>query len=73
MGTHVGYVVVLEEPVNDEYSFEHVITALKQIKGVVEVKPVLGSIDMAMAEHKVRHELMLKLYELAAEFGGRKK
>ncbi len=48
---HSGYVVTLAKDIREDDA-EAVITALKMIKGVVSVKPVVADVVMHIAEER---------------------
>lgn len=60
---HSGYVVVLDKDIREDDA-EAVITALKMIKGVVGVKPVISGIELEIAQARVDREWRAKLYAL---------
>jgi hypothetical protein len=45
------------------------LSAIEQIKGVLSVEPVVADAASHMASTRIRHELSMRLYELAREFG----
>lgn len=45
---HTAYFVTLEEPIRDDDA-ESIVTALRQIKGVVDVRSVIADIDQMAA------------------------
>jgi hypothetical protein len=49
---HAGYVVTLSEDVREDDA-EAIINAIRMIRGVVDVAPVLGGVDMQIAEARV--------------------
>jgi len=59
---HAGYVVVLEEAIREDDA-EQTVAALKQIKGVLDVRPIINDPMLTAAEARVRQELMRKFYE----------
>ena len=59
---HSGYVVVLKEDIREDDA-ESILTALRMIKGVVSVEPIIGGYDLIMAQARVRNELTGKIYE----------
>lgn len=60
---HAGYLVVLEEDIRQDDAL-WTINAIKHIKGVVSVKPVIGSFDVHIAEERVRIEIWEKIRAL---------
>lgn len=63
-----GFIVVLEHTIRDDDA-EQTIQAIKQIKGVLTVEPVVAD---GIAEHTARawarHQMSRRLYELAESF-----
>jgi len=58
-----GFIVTLGDDLRDDDAAA-TIAAIKQIKGVIAVKPVLGGdMDDEMARERVRHELWKKIHE----------
>jgi hypothetical protein len=45
---------------------EPTIAALRQIKGVLSVEPVISDVNLRMAEERVRQDLRAKLWEALA-------
>ena len=60
---HAGYVVTLEENIREDDA-ALTIAAIKQIKGVIDVCPVVTDPRLVMAEARVRHFYMDKIRKL---------
>lgn len=60
---HAGYIVVLDEVIREDDA-ENIINAIKMIKGVIEVEPVIDNSDIQMAKLHARNEIINKLFEL---------
>lgn len=55
-----GYVVVLEENMREDDA-QAITNAIKMVKGVLTVQPVIGGIEDVFTEERVRRELGEKL------------
>lgn len=54
---HSGYVITLDHDIREDDA-ERIITALRQIRGVVDVRPVVADgIEQHIAESRVRVEI----------------
>jgi hypothetical protein len=60
---HNGYIVTLEQNIREDDA-ESTIAALRQIKGVLSVQPVVADLTFAMAEDRARHEIASKVLEV---------
>ena len=60
---HAGYIVTLAENTREEDA-EAILTAIGMIKGVLSVTPVVGDINLILAQERVRHDLSRKLLEI---------
>ena len=58
-----GYVVVLEENAKDEAE-ERILTALRQVRRAVSVKPVAAELEDHFAHERVKHELFQRVVEV---------
>ncbi len=58
-----GFVVILEKDIREDDA-EATIAAIKQIKGVLKVKPNIGSLDEAIAAERIRYELRRQIFEV---------
>jgi hypothetical protein len=57
---HAGYVITLAENIREDDS-QATIAAIKQIKGVLDVTPVINDPGMMIAEVRAGHEFRDKL------------
>lgn len=57
-----GVVVTFEQNIRVDDA-EATIAALRQIKGVLSVQPVIGDITVTMAEERAKHEITMRVYE----------
>jgi len=55
--------VALEKDIRSDDA-ESILEAIKMIKGVRNVKPLVANPDTWMAEERARHELTMKLWEV---------
>ena len=60
---HSGYVVILDGEMREDDA-QATIAALRQIKGVVDVKPVVRGINDFVAAVQERHRIMKAIYEI---------
>lgn len=60
---HAGYLVTLEKDMREDDA-EGVITALRMVKGVVSVEPVIGDPSLALAEERARFRLQKALWDV---------
>lgn len=58
-----GFAVVLEKNLKDEDA-ERTINAIKQIKGVLTVKPNIGSFDEITAAARVKADLARRMWDV---------
>jgi hypothetical protein len=63
---HAGYIVTLSNDIREDDA-EAVITALKMVKGVVGVEPVLADSSVHVAEMRIGSEVRQKLYQFIQE------
>lgn len=59
---HCAYIVTLERDIREDDA-EATITALRQIRGVLNVEPCVTDIDLHVAESRAVHSLRMKLYD----------
>ncbi len=57
-----GLTVTIESGIRDN-DCDHIINAIKQIRGVVSVASHIDDIDNHLAKQQVRHELREKFFE----------
>lgn len=60
---HCGYVVALDKNIREDDAAE-TIAAIKQIKGVMNVKPILGDSTEMVATMRARNDVITKLLDL---------
>lgn len=58
---HIGYVVTLEGPVREDDS-EAALNAIRMIKGVVAVEPVIDNPGTQMAYQKAKYDIERRLW-----------
>jgi hypothetical protein len=61
---HAGYVVTPADDIRDDDA-EHIINALKMIKGVVSVLPVEADLSTHIATERVHHQVEFELSRFA--------
>jgi hypothetical protein len=49
---HAGYIVVLAEDIREDDAEEGVLNALRMIKGVASVKPIIADYELHVAEER---------------------
>lgn len=59
---HSGYIVVLENEIRDDDA-QPILDALRMIKGVISVEPIVGGVDVQIAQMHERTALRQKLYD----------
>ena len=60
---HAGYVVTLAKDIREDDA-EAILTALRMVKGVLSVKPIIADLNLITAQERVRHDLTQKLREV---------
>ena len=69
---HAGYVVTLAEDVREDDA-QPILEAIRMIKHVASVEPVVSDMMFHMAEERVKHRLFMKMYDAVREvFAGEK-
>ena len=63
---HAGYVVVLDRDIREDDA-EATLNALRMVRGVIRVEPVVADPAMMLAEGRARMECAGRLRELARE------
>lgn len=58
-----AFIVILERDIRDDDA-QPVLNALRQIKGVLRVKPHIAGFEESIAYERVRQELIEKLWEV---------
>ena len=59
---HAGYVVTLEEDIREDDA-ANIVCALNMVEGVLSVRPVVGSVDIHIAEERARTRLLTKVLD----------
>ncbi len=57
-----GFIVTLDQDIRDD-DVEPIIAAIRQLRHVISVTPLVSSPDLHMAAARVRSELSRKLWE----------
>ncbi len=60
---HAGYIIALDHEIREDDA-EATIAAIKQIKGVIGVTPVIADVNYAIAKECVYRELSNKLLDI---------
>ena len=63
---HMGYIVTLENAAHEDDS-QRTIDAIRQIRGVIDVAPVVGDSISYMAREQARYELQTAIYNALSE------
>jgi len=64
---HSAYVVVLEHDMREDDA-EQTLSALRQIRGVLSVEPIVSNLEQHIAENRATHAMRVKLYEFIKEW-----
>jgi hypothetical protein len=64
---HAAYIVVLEDDIRDDDAGESVLIALRMVKGVASVEPVVADYSFAVARTRRDSAWRDALYELARQ------
>lgn len=67
---HAGYVIALEKDIRCDDA-EETIAAIKQIRGVLSVEPVIGDPGTQIGEMRARGELARAFFEFYEKLTGR--
>lgn len=67
---HAGYIVTLDKDIREDDA-QLIINALKCVRHVVDVKPVIGDAQLAIAEDRVRIRMGNRLLDIVQEFSKR--
>lgn len=57
---HAGYIVTLDRDIREDDAAP-ILAAIKLLKGVVSVKPIIASLEQHLAEERVKLDLGQKL------------
>lgn len=66
---HAAYIVVLGDDIRED-SDEPIITALRMVKGVVSVEPVVADYNLHIAQTRVDQEWQDRITEFARQARG---
>ena len=59
---HAGYIVVLDKDIREDDA-EFTLNALRMVRGVVSVEPVVSGIEVHIAETRARDDLIHTFYD----------
>jgi hypothetical protein len=59
---HSGYLVTLDKDIREDDA-DHTLNALRMVRGVISVEPVVSNIEVHIAEDRARRDLLSKIYE----------
>jgi hypothetical protein len=59
---HSGYLVTLAKDIRSDDA-ENTINALRMVRGVISVEPVISNIEVHIAEDRAKRELLTKIYD----------
>ena len=59
---HAGYIVTLATDIREDDA-EGTLNALRMVRGVISVEPVVSNIEVHIAEERTRIEFVTKIYE----------
>lgn len=60
---HCGYIVILEDEIKKEYS-EATISAIRQLRGVLDVQPVVANLEFHMAKEQATWEVKKQILDV---------
>jgi hypothetical protein len=63
---YAALTIILEQNMRDDDT-ESLITAIRQLRGVLDVQPVPASLELLIAESRVRRDLITRLYAVLEE------
>lgn len=69
---HTAYFVTLETPIREDQA-DQVVTALRQIRGVVDVRPVIAGIEEMAAAMRMQAAWRAAVYDLMINGPGAEK
>lgn len=58
-----GYIVTLKDDIRDDDA-EQITNAIKMVKNVLTVEPIVSDIQTHIAYQRVKHEMVKKLYDV---------
>lgn len=60
---HAGYVVTLSEDIREDDA-EAIINAIRMVKGVINVRPIVSNVELMIAEDRTDQEWREKIRQL---------
>lgn len=63
---HAGYIVTLAEDIREDDA-EHIVNALRMVRGVLSVEPVRADLNSAIADERAKAAMREKLLTLLEE------
>lgn len=60
---HAGYVVTLSEDIREDDA-ETIINAIRMVKGVINVRPIVSNVELMIAEDRTDQEWREKIRQL---------
>jgi len=67
--SHTGYIVTLEDSISENNpNCERILEALRMIKGVISVEPIVENFDHIMAVMKAKNDLREQMREVLWKF-----
>lgn len=60
---HAGYVVTLNEDIREDDA-EAIINAIRMVKGVINVRPIVSNVELMIAEDRTDQEWREKIRQL---------
>lgn len=60
---HAGYVVTLNEDIREDDA-EAIINAIRMVKGVIDVRPIVSNVELMIAEDRADQEWREKIRQL---------
>jgi hypothetical protein len=63
---HVGYIVTLQEDLDEGFETEPIINAILMVKGVLSVDPIVDGmeVDMHVALRRIRRDFGMRVFDL---------
>lgn len=63
---HAGYIVTLDKNIREDDA-EFILNAIRMIKGVLTVQPVVSNVDLHIAKDRADYEWRQKIHSLLRE------
>jgi len=67
MPEHEGYIIILENKINEKES-NKILETLNMIKGVLKVEPVISDAEFQIAESRIKNKISEALYEFKERY-----